>query len=390
MRLTLHIIACICLLPGFSRAQAMLAELFFDTDPGKGNGISITLGNGNNIDEVINKSAADFPAGDHRVFIRLKEGNKWSHYHPLGLIRIVPAENKPVTGGEYFLNSEPGQGNGTATPFQPNQFPDVLLSLEASAFQSGRNYFYYRLTNGETWSHYHMLSFTVGRNAMNSGNIQFIDYFADDSGAPLSWTRVPVTPGSEIDHDLVIPLNDISLGEQIAFIRLADDQNGYSHYMPVGYSVCEIVEPQIEVMGDTLRSSIQSDTYQWFFNGDSIPETNTSFIIANEAGRYAVRTGSGVCTSLSLPVYYLSTGVSIVQSPKIKLYPNPAVDFMQVFIMNGASWSIIDLSGRTLLSGKNEADSFTIPLAGFKSGIYLIKLEQPGKIYQSKFVLNMN
>jgi hypothetical protein len=84
---------------------------------------------------------------------------------------------------------------------------------------------------------------------------------------------------------------------------------------------------------------------------------------------------------------YLTTGIQQLGVHTPKLYPNPAKEFIQVNLRNGASWQLFDLSGRLAASGKNESDSFEIILSGLQPGIYCLKLEQMNRVYTSKVAI---
>lgn len=90
-------------------------------------------------------------------------------------------------------------------------------------------------------------------------------------------------------------------------------------------------------------------------------------------------------------LYYSSlniTGINEITHGEIKIYPNPASDFILIDL-DGNTLSILielfDLQGRKLLSkriGSNEK----LNMAGFKSGMYLYKLNMDGNIQSGKLV----
>lgn len=99
--------------------QIVAAEYFINTDPGEGNGTAIT-GTYNLWEVTINVSGLDVPVGS-RLYIRFKSSNDtWSAPRC-----IVPKEyftnyGASLSYGEYFINTDPGRGNGTPVTIEPS------------------------------------------------------------------------------------------------------------------------------------------------------------------------------------------------------------------------------------------------------------------------------
>lgn len=92
------------------------AEYFIDSDPGIGNGIEISLTASQEINITSNISLAGLTTGFHKLFIRFKdENNNWS-INKTRSFYIKPEINQTlipnIVEAEYFIDSEPGAGNG--------------------------------------------------------------------------------------------------------------------------------------------------------------------------------------------------------------------------------------------------------------------------------------
>ena len=93
-------------------ADLPYAEYFINTDPGQGHAIPLTIANG-----IMNLSNLNIPVGSV-VYIRVKDSyNRWSF--PKGLMRPseTTAPGAALAGGEYFINTDPGKGNGIPLTF---------------------------------------------------------------------------------------------------------------------------------------------------------------------------------------------------------------------------------------------------------------------------------
>src|SRR5690606_37842954 len=98
------------------------AEYFIDTDPGIGNGQSITLSAGvdlANISAPVNTTGLS--NGIHRVYIRTKSNEgRWSLTNVQNFTVDIdpaypaaPATAQNIIAGEYFIDTDPGLGAGT-------------------------------------------------------------------------------------------------------------------------------------------------------------------------------------------------------------------------------------------------------------------------------------
>jgi hypothetical protein len=103
------------------------AEAYFDTDPGEGNGFPIDFGSGADVityDSTVSVAAGGL--GIHVLFLRFRGGGVWS-FPIFRSLRIGPEVNDGVnriTGGEFFIDSDPGIGNGCTLLAEDGAFDD--------------------------------------------------------------------------------------------------------------------------------------------------------------------------------------------------------------------------------------------------------------------------
>src|SRR6185503_21127028 len=90
------------------------AEYFFDTDPGTGNGTSLSVGASGGIVNFTANIPTSLSAGFHFLAIRVKGTDGiWGLYEKRGFyISGSTAAAANITAAEYFLDSDPGLGNG--------------------------------------------------------------------------------------------------------------------------------------------------------------------------------------------------------------------------------------------------------------------------------------
>jgi hypothetical protein len=98
-------------------ANIVAAEYFFDTDPGVGSATATPIGP---TGAVVNFSVTiptSLPAGFHFLAIRTKSADGiWGLYEKRGFyISSATTDAANIIAAEYFLDTDPGVGNGTAT-----------------------------------------------------------------------------------------------------------------------------------------------------------------------------------------------------------------------------------------------------------------------------------
>lgn len=132
-----------CLILGafglFSEAQGnrvTQGEYFWDTDPGEGNATALTAADGNfdNVLENVLQNTASVPAnaGLHTFNIRVKDNTGvWGP----AFKNVIHIGNSTTTNyavlsqAEYFWDTDPGEGNGTALPALDGSFNDIIETI---------------------------------------------------------------------------------------------------------------------------------------------------------------------------------------------------------------------------------------------------------------------
>ena len=78
------------------------------------------------------------------------------------------------------------------------------------------------------------------------------------------------------------------------------------------------------------------------------------------------------------------------KKPVIRVFPNPAQDYLQVEVVEGdagANYIVFNLQGSAVLSGKNvNARSMSICIQSLKPGMYFLRLESGNSVYSAKFI----
>ncbi|HWR32669.1 MAG TPA: hypothetical protein VN451_04055, partial [Chitinophagaceae bacterium] len=101
--------------------QLKKLEYAFNSDPGVGNGIAINLPAVQTIDSIFNLDVNSLPTGIHRLFYRVQDmTDNWSITQITSFFKFPGNDSAAtVTQLEYFLDTDPGFGNGSQIALTP-------------------------------------------------------------------------------------------------------------------------------------------------------------------------------------------------------------------------------------------------------------------------------
>jgi|GEM_PF-1251677 len=140
--------------------------------------------------------------------------------------------------------------------------------------------------------------------------------------------------------------------------------------------------------------------FQWYLNGVPVGVGNGGKLKemnATVSGKYKVSiklSAANETRIVSQELYVLQASVSPIISNKIKVYPNPAFDFIQVEVDNikkNATYTISELSGKILLRGQIQNGHGKINIAWLSIGTYILAIgNEQVKVIKSKYTTKSN
>ena len=303
-------------------------EYFLDSDPGLGKGTKGSIADTANINFTIPLSG--LTPGFHIAGIRLFDSNKlWSQnetrvFYILPEVPVVPATT--VVTAEYFIDNDPGVGNGTKMPdFASGDSVVVNISPSIAGLNPGFHTLLVRAKNSAgVWGLQDSRVFYIDSALQfKSGPIVEAEYYIDsDPGLSMATQITPLIPGDSINEYFSVDASLLAVGAHNIVVRVKDSIGTWS-------------------LAETKTFTIKDST-------------GTSVITSNE------------------------------NADKLVLYPNPAFDIMNVrFNLKETSNTyieIFDFTGRKVQElltenmsvGKNQ---IPINVSQLKSGIYLLQLK---------------
>ena len=153
MKLKRQLLFLLLLLPFIMQAQQIIkGEYFIDTEPGTGNGIALpSFTADDSITQTVNLNTTGLSVGFHRVYYRYKYNTGiWGIpedrlFYIYDTAHPVIATQLAILKGEYFIDTEPGVGNGTALPsFTAADSITQTINLNTTGLSVGFHRVYYR------------------------------------------------------------------------------------------------------------------------------------------------------------------------------------------------------------------------------------------------------
>lgn len=120
-------------------ANITAAEYFFDTDPGMGSGTPIPVTPGATTNFTISVPTSSLAAGFHFLAIRTKGvDGKWGLFEGRGFYITSSTTDVPnLVAAEFFFDTDPGVGNGTAIPITPGASANFIASIPTGSLTHG-------------------------------------------------------------------------------------------------------------------------------------------------------------------------------------------------------------------------------------------------------------
>jgi hypothetical protein len=159
---------------GNANADITAIEYFFDTDPGNGRGHSISVSQSADVNEVIAIPVNGLATGFHQLYLRARNNmNIWGHYQTRSfVVTQINNSNRKIAGAEYFVDTDPGNGNGTAIAINPpaDSINQTMTLSIPSGLAEGNHQLYIRTKNEQgQWSLFQTSTFIVKPPRPGSG-----------------------------------------------------------------------------------------------------------------------------------------------------------------------------------------------------------------------------
>jgi hypothetical protein len=222
------------------------AEYFIDADPGFGLGTDIPLTAATDVAGLVASiNTGALTAGAHKLYIRtLNAEGEWSTTTVRQFVAdfdpaypTPPAAAQNITNAEYFIDSDPGFGNGTNIPLTAaTDIAALVASVNTSALTVGAHHLYIRTLNAEgKWALTTTRQFVVDFDPVYpiapaaAQNINSAEYFIDTDPGFSNGTNIPVVAAVDIAALVAnVNTNLLPAGAHRLYIRTRSNEGKWS------------------------------------------------------------------------------------------------------------------------------------------------------------------
>lgn len=274
------------------QVRVQQGEYFWDNDPGQGSGTVLLAFDGDFNDALEQAIASDnaITPGAHRLFVRVKGAdNGWSAIFTkvVHVSTAITARDIRVQQGEFFFDSDPGEGNGTPLLAFDSDWNAALESGLASVASPtvGEHLLYVRMRAADgPWSNEYKTVLHVSPNVqVRPVAVQVAEYFwgtdpGEGAGLPM------LAFDGDFDSALEqadIASNGATLGDNVLGVRVRGADNNWS----ATYRSIVHVGPVL-----TLRE-VRIQIGEYFFDSDPGEGNGTVLTAFNGAWDEALEQG---------------------------------------------------------------------------------------------------
>jgi gliding motility-associated-like protein len=236
----LVLISCLLFALDIAAQNITKAEYFFDSDPGKGNGTPISVTPSGNVTFTASIPTSSLSQGFHQLGMRVKEtGGVWSIFESRGFYITASTSNVGnIAAAEYFLDSDPGNGNGTSIPVSSGANVNFVVSIPTASLASGFHFLAIRTKDtSERWGVFEARGFYITNSTSNVSNISAAEYFFDTDPGSGNATPLSIPSGATSTFTVSLPANGLQPGFHFLAIRVKDANGKWGVFESRGFYV---------------------------------------------------------------------------------------------------------------------------------------------------------
>lgn len=282
-----YVVTLLFMMSLFAHAQEIVQfEYFFDSDPGFGQGLPVTITPSSDLDLVFTADMNGLEDGWHKLFLRGKDNSgRWSLN---GLRYIYKQDNiiinpiPDIVQFEYFFDTDPGFGHGSSVTISPGN----QIIFDFTADMNGLNDGWHKLfirgkDSNDCWSLSGLRHiYKQDPSSIESApDLVKIEYFFDEDPGQGQGYVVDVSAGSELVFDFTADLSSLELGWHRLFVRGQDANSRWSLVQTRMFYMDEMEPlPEIDIVRidyrivDDSGEEVVSNSYDTFNAATSIDE----------------------------------------------------------------------------------------------------------------------
>ncbi|NUM30953.1 MAG: T9SS type A sorting domain-containing protein [Bacteroidetes bacterium] len=140
-----------------------------------------------------------------------------------------------------------------------------------------------------------------------------------------------------------------------------------------------------------LDNSLHTDFRKWYLNGTAKGTGKSIVFSKTDIDKKPIKLELGNSYSCYADTVFFINNVNVagINKSNIKIYPNPAIDYLHVHLFQSvvnAKWNIIDITGKTILKGEITGFESTLKISKLKAGFYYLNIFNNDLILSVPFI----
>jgi hypothetical protein len=211
----------------------MRAEYYIDNDPGAGSGVVLPIASGDSINLNLNVDITNLKEGYHKLYIRAKDSiGQWSLVTEKLIYKEVISSmgTGPIVRAEYYIDNDPGTGNGIILPIASGDSINLNLNVDITNLKEGYHKLYIRAKDslGQWGVVMEKLIYKEGSINIATGSIVMAEYYIDNDPGAGNGVMLSITTGDSISLNLNVDITSLKEGYHKLYIRVKDSIGQWS------------------------------------------------------------------------------------------------------------------------------------------------------------------
>src|SRR5258705_3493672 len=208
---------------------------------------------------------------------------------------IITARSQNITAAEYFIDTDPGVGNGVAiTVSTPGAIVNFTASVSTASLSAGFHFLAIRVKDANgVWGLYEKRGFYISSSTTDAANIPAAEYFFDADPGVGSGTATPVgASGAVVNFAPVIP-TALAAGFHFLAIRVKGSDGIWGLYEKRGFYI-----------SSSTTDAANITAAEYFLDTD--PGVGNSTPVSDRASGAVVNFTAAIPTALSAGFHFLA------------------------------------------------------------------------------------
>ncbi len=414
--------------------EIQIVEYFFDQDPGYGNGTALTIKNDQEMELNLDIPVNSLTVGFHQLYVRAMDKNgHWSHTNKVNFYRLKSKLTgaTPIHKLEYFIDTDPGFGNGNALSFD-SEAEDLIQNylIDLSTTDPGFHILRVRaMDQFGNWSMTLEQGFYVVPEKKEITNIIALKYyFVTKDSISQTYVHNLATPTLLLDIQFSVNTDFLKQDQDYTMYVWALGSNGssslietvpfkYGHKknnappevigslsdltLPVGFGSKNIEigsvfsdpdnDPLTYEVSSSNESVVTVDVKGGSLNLKEVGPGKSTITVTAKDGK-----GGEVKASFEVVVANPNSTEDDLLKQSLMIYPNPGDGFFNLELNHQYKGQVlVSISGidgkeqfHQTLNKNNQTLTQSINLKGMAAGLYLLKIKTDNAAAILRLVVN--